>query len=144
MQDTHTVGFGIGSQEKQRRQQKSKEKWATKGDSNTKFYHESVKSNRAKKRIIKLIDSSGSEQFGEQEKGEVATDYFQTLFTSTNPDNFSEFFHGFIPRVTQEMNMVLKTPVSKEEVRTAVFAIKGSSAPGADGMTGYSFKDIGD
>lgn len=32
--------------------QKSKEKWATKGDANTKFYHESVKYNREKRGSI--------------------------------------------------------------------------------------------
>lgn len=38
------------------------------------------------------------------------------------------------------MNRELIRAVSKEEVRQAVFGIKGGSTPGADGMTAYFFQ----
>ncbi|KAF8082821.1 hypothetical protein N665_0806s0004 [Sinapis alba] len=120
--------------------QKSKEKWAVKGDRNTKFYHASVKANRAKNRINKLVDANGMPQWSEAAKGEVAVEYFSTLFTSNCNEDYSAFFSGFSARVTTSMNDQLIRPVSKAEVKEAVYAIKAASAPGPDGMTGLFFQ----
>ena len=54
--------------------QKNKDRWAVKGDLNTKYYHESVKSSRAKNKIIKLVDSNGQAHFSEAAKAEVANE----------------------------------------------------------------------
>ena len=124
--------------------QKSKDRWAVKGDLNTKYYHESVKSTRAKNRIIKLMDENGQEQFSEAAKAEVANDYFKNLFRSSNETDFSELFDGFSPRVSLGMNEFLTREVTNEEVREAVFAIKPGSAPGPDGMTGMFFQKYWD
>lgn len=43
--------------------QKSRQKWMKYGDRNSKFFQASVKENRARKRIEKLIDSDGFEHF---------------------------------------------------------------------------------
>ena len=121
-------------------QQRCKEQWATKGDLNTKYYHASVKHNRAKKRIVKLKDDLGQDQFSEEAKGEVATAYFANLFKSANIGEFSELFEGFSARVTPTMNESLSKDVSNAEVKEAVFSIKPGSAPGPDGMTGLFFQ----
>lgn len=94
-----------------------------------------MKENRSKKRIIKLVDSNRTKQFSKEAKGQVALDYFQNIFKSFNPVNLSEFFEGFIPKVTPVMNEELIKDVSADEVKAAVFEIKSGSAPGADGLT---------
>lgn len=68
--------------------QKCRDKWAICGDRNTKFYHASVKANRAKKKVLKLVDDQGVSHFSESAKGEVASNYFTDLFKSTNPTDF--------------------------------------------------------
>ncbi|KAF8102781.1 hypothetical protein N665_0195s0018, partial [Sinapis alba] len=78
--------------------QKCKEKWAVKGDLNTKYYHESVKSSRAKKRILKLMDENNQEQFSEAAKAEVANKYFMNLFKSSSEGEFNQLFDGFSSR----------------------------------------------
>lgn len=120
--------------------QKCRDKWAIRGDRNTKFYHASVKANRARKRILKLVDDQGISHFSESAKGEVASAYFRELFKSSNPDSFLQFFEGFSPSVTPTMNELLLKDVSIAEVREAVFAINAASAPGPDGMTGMFFQ----
>lgn len=124
--------------------QRSKERWAVKGDLNTKYYHASVKSNRARKKIIKLMDNRGREHFAEEAKGEVAKDYFLNLFKSTSDGDFSVLFEGFTKRVSVSMNESLSREVSSEEVKMAVFSIKPGSAPGPDGMTGLFFQKYWD
>ena len=42
--------------------------------------------------------------------------------------------------MTDGMNAVLTRSVSKNKVREAVFGIRSSSAPGADGFTGFFFQ----
>ncbi|KAF8084973.1 hypothetical protein N665_0691s0012 [Sinapis alba] len=114
--------------------QRCKDKWTVKGDLNTKYYHASVKANIPRRRIIKLLDDSGREHFSKAAKGEIATEYFQKLFTSTIPGDFTSLFDGFTSRVTEDMNEKLSREVSKEEVKAAVFSIKSGSSPGPDGM----------
>ncbi|KAL1215221.1 hypothetical protein V5N11_016987 [Cardamine amara subsp. amara] len=120
--------------------QKSQEKWVQGGDKNTKFFHASVKANRGKKRIDKLKDINGNMQKSEASKGEVAVAYFNDLFTCSNPDNFQSLFYDLVPRVNSLMNYELAKTVSKEEIYEAVYSIRASSAPGADGFTGLFFQ----
>ena len=124
------------------RSQKSKERWANSGDKNTKFFHASVKANRAKKSIEMLLDGNGRENRSEASKGMVAVDFFTSLFSSTNPSDFSELFQDFIPRVTHSMNVELIRNVTSLEVKEALFSINPSKAPGADGMTSLFFQQF--
>lgn len=128
--------------------QRSKEKWVKCGDKNSKFFHASVKTARSKNRIDILEDKNGMEHRAEASKGEIASSYFQELFSSINPSDFGAIFEGFTSRVTVEMNEELLSEISNEEIREAVFSIRASSAPGPDGMTGLFYQkfwsDIGD
>lgn len=120
--------------------QKCRDKWNGFGDRNTKFFHASVKATRNRNGVDKLIDELGNIHRAEASKGQVAVDYFSKLFKTSNPSNLSDFFEGFNPRVTSQMNEELTKVVSREEVRRAAFAIKPGSAPGADGMSGLFFQ----
>ena len=64
-------------------------------------------------------------------------DYFNDLFKSSNPPSYQPLFQEMRQRVSDEMNQQLIGEVSDEEIKSAVFSIKGSSAPGPDGMSGF-------
>ncbi|KAL0683276.1 hypothetical protein Bca4012_050124 [Brassica carinata] len=83
-----------------------------------------------------LLDELGQEHFSEGSKGNVVVDYFRELFRSSDPFDLESLFAGFRGRVSSVMNSKLTAPVSAEEVRKAAFTMKGSSAPGEDGLTG--------
>ena len=128
--------------------QRSKDRWLKCGDRNTKAFHASVQMERSRNGVEVLEDKDGCLFRDEITKGEIASSYFQELFSSTNPTDFRDFFEGFAPRVTDQMNRELLSDVSEEEIRDAVFSIKSSSAPGPDGMSALFFqrfwKEIGE
>lgn len=124
-------------------QQKSRDKWLLVGDKNSRFFHASIKGNRSKIGLEKLMDASGTLQYFEASKGDVAADYFRNLFTSS-PSEPQGLFQDFIPRVSPDHNALLIGVVSREEVREAVFFVKSLSAPRADGMTGVFYQQYWD
>ncbi|XP_019092333.1 PREDICTED: uncharacterized protein LOC109129144 [Camelina sativa] len=125
--------------------QKSRDKWLLSGDKNTKYFHSSVKADRNKNALLKLIDGEGVTHRSEASKGDVAASYFQSMFSSSYPsEEDHQFFQDLTPRENDEMNASLIAELSKEEVRLAVFAINPSKAPRADGMTGLFFQKYWD
>lgn len=70
----------------------------------------------------------------------MAIDYFSNLFTSSDPPSYDPVFQSMPPRVTDSMNRIFTSPITKEEVREAIFSINAESAPGPDGMTGLFFQ----
>lgn len=88
-----------------------------------------------KNKISSLMDHNGLEHFPEDEKGAIAVKYFEDLFRSSSPANASELLEGFSPTFTARMNQHLTDPVSDNEIKKAVKAVKSDSAPRADGMT---------
>lgn len=59
---------------------------------------------------------------------------------SSNPSDMEQLFEGFPCKVTESMNAELTKPISPEEVKRATFGIKGDSAPGEDGLTGFFYQ----
>lgn len=87
-----------------------------------------------------LLDDNNQEHFSEGSKGNLAVEFFRDLFTSSNPFDLETLFQGFSSRVTPEMNAGLIAPVTPDEIKAAAFCVKGSSAPGEDGLTGIFYQ----
>ena len=121
--------------------QKSKDDWIIHGDGNTKVFHAAVKAARAKNEVVKLIDLNGVAHRSEASKAQVAINYFQDLFKSSNSEDYSEILRGFPSKISERMNHCLIKKVTPEEVKNAVFSIKAGSAPGVDGMTCFFFQN---
>lgn len=74
------------------------------------------------------------------------TDFYSTLFTTQNPDQEDiQNVTNLIPSaVTQDMNIRLAHPFSKEEVKKALFDLSSSKAPGPDVFTALFYQDAWD
>ncbi|XP_013694544.2 uncharacterized protein LOC106398556 [Brassica napus] len=140
----HRELVGAYKEEEMFWKQKSKDKWLVFGDRSSKFFHGSVKMRRSKNQVLKLKDKEGLEQWTDEAKAEIAIEYFNELFKSTNTNSYDPVFEDFVPKVTTSMNVDLLRAVSKEEVKDAIFSINADSAPGPDGMTGAFFQKYWD
>lgn len=123
---------------------KSKDNWILHGDGNKKVFHAAVKTSRARTMVTKLMDANGVAHRSEATKAQVAIHYFQDLFKSSNSEDYRDMLQGFSAKVTDRMNQSLTQTVTADEVKHAVFSIKGESAPGVDGMSGFFFQTYWD
>ena len=70
----------------------------------------------------------------------VASEYFQQLFTTTNPGTIEESLRYITTKVTEEMNQRLTCLPPDEEIKEAPFAINPEKAPGPDVMTSLFYQ----
>ncbi|XP_074318329.1 uncharacterized protein LOC141655135 [Silene latifolia] len=127
-------------QEEQYWRQRSRALWLKDGDRNTKFFHTRAGERKRKNYIAKLIDDEGAERVGTEAVTNVAMEYFQALFTSSNPTNFDDVLTGIGGRVTEVMNEGLRRDYGEEEVLEALNQMHPLKAPGPDGMNGLFYQ----
>ena len=60
--------------------------------------------------------------------------FLVSLFTSSQPTNFSDIMDVVQPSVTEDMNTQLLRPFLREEVEVAIKEMKPTTAPGPDDM----------
>lgn len=119
--------------------QKTREKWISEGDKNSKFFHALIRGRRSRNKI-QLYGPHDTIVHEPQAIGEMAVAHFQDLFSATQYYLNDDLFDGFPAQVTSTMNMGICQAPSEEEIWEAVRAISADSAPGEDGFTGHFFK----
>lgn len=120
--------------------QKSRTLWLKDGDRNTKFFHAVTKQRRARNRITKLKNPRGGWVESDPGIEKVASEYFENLFTSSEPNNIEESLRYVTAKVTPDMNDSLLRLPSDAEIRKAVDNINPDKAPGPDGMTSLFYQ----
>ncbi|XP_021994704.1 uncharacterized protein LOC110891319 [Helianthus annuus] len=119
--------------------QKSKMEWLRAGDSNTAFFHASVKSRNHRSRIQMVTDVNGEVYEGDSvqlafvKHYEVFLGSQDELSMNPTPDLFTKCVN---PSDAEHMIR----PVTVEEVKKAMFSIGNDKAPGPDGFTAAFFK----
>ncbi|XP_058111303.1 uncharacterized protein LOC131254332 [Magnolia sinica] len=128
--------------------QKSRNKWLTEGDKNTKFFHLSASNRIRKSCIFQIKLDSGVTSTDQETIKREAVSFFQTLLTAPSspigcpPADPAEFS---IPSlISEEDNAILMQIPSLEEVRCAVVAIPQDGAPGPDAFFGAFFTSCWD
>ena len=122
--------------------QRSHTEWLKESDRNTRFFH--CRANQCNKHnyILGLEDDLGHWVEDEDQMGRLASNYFVTMFTTSNPAGFEEILCGLSPTVTAEMNTSLDRPFVAEEVQRALHQMAPLTAPGPDGMSPIFYKSF--
>ncbi|XP_074288179.1 uncharacterized protein LOC141613345 [Silene latifolia] len=123
-------------------QQKSKEKWMDEGDSNSAFFHASIKHRRMKNRVYLIKNMHGVLCTHQTEIQGAFEEYYVTLLGTSKPVvpvNMDVVRQGAC--LTSEHQDILQAPVNEDEIKTTLFSIPGNKAPGPDGYSSQFFKD---
>ncbi|XP_073120906.1 uncharacterized protein [Henckelia pumila] len=132
----------LSSQEELLWKQRSRSDWLAAGDKNTKFFHRTASLRKEQNTIRGLI--SGQGDFVQDQGCMVAiiTDYFDELFTTTDPhpELFQPVIDCIEPKVDRMMNINLCAPFTALDVKTALFELGPDKAPGPDGFSGISYQ----
>jgi hypothetical protein len=120
-------------QEEAHWRQRAKMHWLKEGDLNTKFFHMSASARAKRKKITKLVNDVNVEVHTQPEICEVALKYCDQLFKA-NTSSHEPILSLVESKVTQEENDKLVAPITKEEIRDALFDMHPDKAPGPDGF----------
>lgn len=120
--------------------QRSRVTWLRDGDRNTKIFHQKASNRKRKNSFRNITDYLGGTYTKEEGIGRVAMDYFKTIFSSSQPTMIAQALEEFTPRVSDDMNAVLRAPYTKEEVDCALSQMHPIKALGPDGMCPLFFQ----
>ncbi len=114
--------------------------WLKVGDRNTRFFHQSETQRKKNNTITGLVDSHDQWCTDPDGMGVIAADYFEELFTTSNPSRIDNTLLAVDGVVTPEMNRRLLLPYNAVEIKRALFQMHPSKSPGPDGMSCIFFQ----
>ncbi|KAJ0935111.1 putative RNA-directed DNA polymerase [Helianthus annuus] len=120
--------------------QKAKAEWLAAGDSNTKFFHNCVKTRNACNKILQVKDTNGN-QFKGDEVYTVLVDHYTDFLGKMHTVEKLEVNGLFSNALDSNAAAFMIRQVTREEVKSAMFSIGENKAPGPDGYTSAFFKN---
>ncbi|GJT17758.1 hypothetical protein Tco_0876464 [Tanacetum coccineum] len=119
--------------------QKAKIKWLDVGDSNSAYFHKTIKSQNQRSRIDAIINGENMEVTGDAVPNVFVSHYESFLGT----DMVCELLDSeglFHKQVSDSSNEEMTRPITDVEIKRAMFGIGNDKAPGPDGFTSVFFK----
>ena len=108
--------------------------WLKDGNKNTRFFHNKASQQRRRNYINGLFDDSGSWTTNPTQISASILNFYQQLFTSSNPSGFEAVLDIIPQRVTAEMNDLLIAEFTSEEIEIALKQMTPLKSPDPDGM----------
>ncbi|XP_075663330.1 uncharacterized protein LOC142632897 [Castanea sativa] len=96
--------------------QRSRVAWLKDGDRNTRFFHNKASQRRRRNYIRDLFDLSGQWTTQSDRVVDIAVNFYQQLFTSSNPTNLEAVLAEIPQLVTNDMNTSLTSTFTANEI----------------------------
>ena len=110
------------------------------GDKNASYFHNRATQRFQRNNILELRPLDGSLVSGNENVSTLIVEYFQLLFTSSNPSDIKEVVQHTNRRGDDTMNAELISEFTKAEVEVALKQMAPLKAPGLDGMLPIFFQ----
>ena len=120
--------------------QRSRSLWLQEGDNNTRYFHSQASHWFKRNRIDNLEDANGELCSDEEGISSILVDYYQQLFTSSNPSMVEEVVAHIPCTITDELNAELLADFTREEVVVALKQMEPLKALGLDGLPPLFFQ----
>lgn len=128
--------------------QKSRARWLVDGDSNTAYFHATIRGQHARQGIYKIAGPNGQWLTEPPLIAAEATRWFSSIFADEDCPGREEAQTGFLEFIpsllTAQDNDSLIAPITLDELRGVVFGLSADSAPGPDGFPGLFFTTFWD
>ncbi|KAA3465450.1 reverse transcriptase [Gossypium australe] len=121
-------------------EQRARVNWLQYGDKNTTYFHKSATTRRRANFITKLMADDGKEIVEDTELQEAAKNYFEKLFSSEGVADPKRVLEGIDSSISPEMNEVLNSPFTADEIIVALKGMGPLKAPGSDGFPALFFQ----
>ncbi|KAA3466249.1 reverse transcriptase [Gossypium australe] len=121
-------------------EQRARVNWLQYGDKNTAYFHKSATICRRANFITKLVTDDGKEIVEDTELQEVAKNYFEKLFSSEGVADPKRILEGIDSSISPEMNEVLNSPFTADEILVALKGMGPLKVPGSDGFPALFFQ----
>ena len=115
---------------------KSRVNWLIDGDRNNKFFHISTLVRRRRNKILSLKDGSGCWCSQAHEVEDMVQLFFKNLFQTSHSSSLEaqDFLPTTIINISSTDSDALSSPISDDEIKSALFSMKPFKAPGPDGF----------
>lgn len=120
--------------------QRSRALWLKEGDKNTKFFHGKAKQRGKTNKIKKLKNEEGIWKHGEENVENVLIQFFDELFSSSNPMGVEDVCQVVQGRLNEEQKQWCNGKFTHEEVKEALDQMHPLKAPGPDGLPALFFQ----
>ena len=125
--------------EEQMWNQRSRSLWLQ-GDNNTRYFHSRASHRFRRNRTDSLEDANGEKCSDEDGVANILIDYYQQLFTSSNPSMIEAMVDQIPCSINDEMDGELLADFTREEVVVALKQMDPLKAPGSDGLPPLFFQ----